>query len=203
MSTAFDFTKEEDRKKACEEYAKNFQNQLSLNAENRMTVLEADAKRAGLCFSMTNEAAYMQPRAMIKPVFELMPLEKNVAMTVTIRSGLGSDGFDVKIMQDNEMIATEKYNYGYNCSYDKRWADEKAPYVEDILQDLIDKHQVGGMDVEAGKNVFAGKDVTSSKVQEFKDKYCSNLKFTDSADTLDDFAEAVAGIPADDKGLTQ
>lgn len=89
MSTAFDFTKEEDRKKACEEYAKNFQNQLSLNAENRMTVLKADAKRAGFLFCMINEAAYMQPRAMVKPIFELMPLEQNA--TITVDCGLEDD----------------------------------------------------------------------------------------------------------------
>lgn len=68
----YDFSKDEDKKKACAEYSKCQQNCLSSSAEKRMSELNKLADKAGLKFVMTNYSAYAQPRALVTPKFDLV-----------------------------------------------------------------------------------------------------------------------------------
>lgn len=96
-------------------------------------------------------------------------------LNIIVKSGINSDGFNTVIKDGDNVIEEKSWNYGYNCSYDKMFANKQEPYVTDVLQDLINKYNVDEFSVEAGKNVFAKKDVASHKVEEFKNKYCSEL----------------------------
>lgn len=96
-------------------------------------------------------------------------------LNIIVKSGINGDGFNTVIKDGDNVIEEKSWNYGYNCSYDKMFANKQEPYVTDVLQDLINKYNVDEFSVEAGKNVFAKKDVASHKVEKFKNKYCSEL----------------------------
>lgn len=121
-------------------------------------------------------------------------------LTVKVISGISSDGFETVVTKGDNTIYERRYNYGYSCSYDKTFAEERTPYVSDVLQSLIDEYQVNDFSVEAGKNVFAGKDVRSETVENFKNEYCSNLQLIGSEQ---DFTAAVESIPTNEEGLEQ
>lgn len=106
----------------------------------------------------------------------------DMKMTVTVKSGLNSDGFDVKITADGKPVLDHDYRYGYDAAYSKVHVSERAPYVTDVLQGLIDKYHISDFTVEAGKNVFAGTDVRAETVEDFKTEYCSGLKLPEMAD---------------------
>lgn len=187
MSKVYDFTKEEDKKAACEEYARCKQNELSSSAESRMDELYEQAQAVGLTFFMTNEDVYNMPSALVKPRYELVNLEQYLAgnvdssvtkLTVKVRSGMSADGFEATVTNGDDVLFEKRYDYGYNCSWNKDSADERTPYVSDVLQSLIDEYQAGEFSVEAGRNVFAGKDVRPEKVEEFKNDYCTDLKLS-------------------------
>lgn len=69
---SYDFSKDADRKKACDEYSKCMQNNLSSSSEKRMDELDKLADNVGLKFFMTNYNAYIQPHALVKPRYELV-----------------------------------------------------------------------------------------------------------------------------------
>lgn len=63
---------ENRKKEICEEYAVCYQNCLSSSYELRMRELEAEVTAVGLVFNMKNEAQYMLPNFIGKPIFELL-----------------------------------------------------------------------------------------------------------------------------------
>lgn len=70
----YDFTSENERMAACNEYSKLRQNFLSSSAQRRMHELNEAAMGAGLRFQMMNETAYMQRSALVSPKYELVSL---------------------------------------------------------------------------------------------------------------------------------
>lgn len=71
-SNNYDFSKEEDRKKACKEYSKCMQNNLSSSAERRMDELDRLAGKEGLKFNMVNYSQWVLPRSLVSPEYELI-----------------------------------------------------------------------------------------------------------------------------------
>lgn len=63
------------RRTLCDKYAKLQQNILSSGVEEEMERMKAEAENAGWTFQMTNEQAYMQPNALVKPKYKLVRLE--------------------------------------------------------------------------------------------------------------------------------
>ena len=110
-------------------------------------------------------------------------------LIVEVMSGVRADGFDVTVMDGEETLYTNAYRYGYNCSYDSRFANIEEPYVSDVLQSLIDTCQIDSMSVEAGRNTFAGKSVGNDRAKEFWNKYCRCLTMAE-----DNFTKAVEGL---------
>ena len=41
-------------------------------------------------------------------------------MTITIESGISSDGCSIKITNNGKVVFREEYSYGYNASYNRR-----------------------------------------------------------------------------------
>ena len=94
-------------------------------------------------------------------------------------SGLGAEGFNVTVVDDrNHPIYQHSYIYGWNASWDKRFATTNQPYVSDIIKSLCDKYDIPkeNIFVSAGMNVFAGKPVRSDNVERFKTKYIDPIE---------------------------
>lgn len=121
-------------------------------------------------------------------------------LNVKLESRISTNGFRTSITRDGETSESLFWSYGYNCSYSRYFADNRKPYVADVLQKLIDENQIGSVNVSAGQNVFAGKQVSEKDVENFKDKYCSELKFHEEEM---DFADAVASIPEEATSIEQ
>lgn len=82
----YDFNSEEGKKAVCTEYARLQQNCLSSSAETKMNMLDELAAHSGLKFSMTNEAAYRQPNALVSPQYELVELENDLDFSDAVAS---------------------------------------------------------------------------------------------------------------------
>lgn len=96
------------------------------------------------------------------------------ALEIKVTSGINSDGFDVTVVNaKNQTVYEHSYSFGWNASWDKRFASKDAPYVSDIIKSLCDKYDISkeNIFVYAGMNVFAGKSVTADAVERFKTKY--------------------------------
>lgn len=63
------------------------------------------------------------------------------------------------------------------------FADDRAPYVSDALQDLIDRYHVDDFSVKQGRNIFAGRNVSNDEARNFEEKYCSDLKLIEIVKT--------------------
>lgn len=121
-------------------------------------------------------------------------------LNIKLESRISTNGFRTSITRNGETSESLFWSYGYNCSYSRYFADNRKPYVADVLQKLIDENQIGSVNVSAGQNVFAGKQVGEKDVENFKDKYCSKLKFHEEEM---DFADAVASIPEEATSMEQ
>lgn len=120
-------------------------------------------------------------------------------LNVIVGSGISADGFDTVIQDGDDIIQKDSWSYGYNCSYDRAFAENRKPYVTDVLQDLIDRHHVDEFDVSAGMNRFQDKAVPTERAEEFRSRYCGGLKLSEDLS----FADAVASIPEDGPGMKQ
>lgn len=120
-------------------------------------------------------------------------------LDVIVNSGISADGFDTVIQDGDDIIQKDSWSYGYNCSYDRAFAESKKPYVTDVLQDLIDRYHVDEFDVSAGMNWFQDKAVPTEWAEEFYARYCGGLKLSEDLS----FADAVASIPEDRPGMEQ
>ncbi len=97
-------------------------------------------------------------------------------LRVIVKSGINNDGFDTIIEDNGRTVDEQSWNYDRNCTCDKQFARfEDKPYVTDVLQGLIDKYNVGELSIEAGKNIFAHKDIAPDMVEAFKNNYCQTL----------------------------
>ena len=98
-------------------------------------------------------------------------LDSSNKMFITVRSGVNSDGFIVTITdKDGKEIFKQRYDYGYNASYKRSFADDKAPFVADIISELCAKYNISKNDInyKSGENVFKGSTIS--------DKYITNFK---------------------------
>jgi len=98
-------------------------------------------------------------------------------MTITVGSHLNSDGFDVCITDpDGNEVFEMDYAYGWDASYDRKFASKDKPYVSDIINELVQEYNVDRSSIKVvnGRNVFNGKDV--DRASEFSSKYleCTN-----------------------------
>lgn len=97
-------------------------------------------------------------------------------LTIAVNSGISGDGFTTRVTKSGRLIYEKNWNYGYSCSCDRKFADERHPYVGDVLQGIIDKYQVNKFSVDVGRNVFRGTDESMERVADFKHRHCSDLK---------------------------
>lgn len=121
-------------------------------------------------------------------------------LNVKLESGISANGFKTSVIKDGETSEPVSWSYGYNCSYSCYFANSRKPYAADVLQKLIDENQIGSINVTAGMNTFAEKQVDEKDVETFKDRYCRDLKFHEEEM---DFADAVASIPEDGQSMEQ
>lgn len=121
-------------------------------------------------------------------------------LNIKVGAGISANGFETSITKDDRISEQETWSYGYNCSYSRYFADNRKPYVADVLQKLIDENQIGSVNVTSGQNVFAGKQISEKDVENFKYKYCRELKFHEEEM---DFADAVASIPEEITSMEQ
>lgn len=113
-------------------------------------------------------------------------------LTIEVMSGVNADGFTaiVKDSISGKEVFRQTYYYGYDASYDRRWASSRAPYVTDIINDLKSHYNVSDIEVTAGKNMFRGDSMSSDSVEKFKRDYLSEDVFGD-AEYLDDYKESL------------
>lgn len=115
-------------------------------------------------------------------------LEAN-KMTIMPLAGLNADGFIVVINDAaGEELFKKEYRYGYDASYDRKfakWAEKDyensikygwknpvtlKPYVADIIDELCSKYGIDKNSIEfvPGKNIFNGDSVTGDFVDSMK-----------------------------------
>ena len=117
-------------------------------------------------------------------------------MTISVDSGLNADGCTVEITNNGNIIFKEKYSYGYNASYNRKYARyakqdyERSkkygwkttytlkPYIGDIITELCDKYDIDKNDIlfRNGKNVFTGGNVTDRKVSDFINDHIKGVR---------------------------
>ncbi len=100
------------------------------------------------------------------------------ALKIKVASGINSDGFDVTVVDDrNHTVYEHSYSFGWNASWDKRFASNDKPYVSDVIKSLCDKYNIPkeNIFVYAGMNMFAGKPVKADAVERFKTKYVNPI----------------------------
>lgn len=104
-------------------------------------------------------------------------------------AGISGDRVKVTVFDEGKLIRTEEYCYGYNASYNRRFAKyaeddvEKAkkynwkygyryhlkPYIGDLLTNLFTEYGLTKDDVEySGRYVFAEREATPEEVEEMK-----------------------------------
>lgn len=90
-------------------------------------------------------------------------------MTIVLDSGINADGFSIKIGDKFE----QDYAYGYNASWDKSWANDRQPFVSDIILELMRKYNISPDNVEVinGYNTFKGSENTAN-IDKFIRDYC-------------------------------
>lgn len=117
-------------------------------------------------------------------------------MIITIDSGLNADGCTIEIKKGNNSLFKQKYSYGYNASYNRRYARYAQqdydnankygwssgytlkPYIGDIITELCDKYYIDKNDIvfKSGKNVFTGGNVSDKKVSEFINSHIKGIR---------------------------
>ena len=99
-------------------------------------------------------------------------LELGNKMTITIGSSINSDGCTIVVTDDSDKILfKEKYSYGYNASYNRKFASiyPNKPFIGDIVNELCTKFHVNKNDITyaRGTNVFKGTEVSDKEVSRF------------------------------------
>ena len=119
---------------------------------------------------------------------------KDRKMKVQFISGISCDRVQVKIQEGDKYIFQEDYEYGYNASHSRAFAEiaerdhENAikygwrgiyplkPFIGDILRNIIEDNLIGNNDLEySGYNVFAGRSMTAEEVQKLVDKIADEV----------------------------
>ncbi len=77
-----------------------------------------------------------------------------VKMILANTAGIGSDGMEITIVTDKVELFHDEYYYGYNASYSEVWADEKKPFINDIIADLKKEYGVTEEQFVEGRHIF-------------------------------------------------
>lgn len=90
-------------------------------------------------------------------------------MQISLNSEISADGFEIKI--ENEF--THEHAYGYDASYDARFANDNEPFVSDIIFELMEKYKISPDNVRVvnGINEFKGSK-NNADIDEFINDYC-------------------------------
>ena len=118
----------------------------------------------------------------------------NNIMIITIFSEISSDGCDIEILNGNKVLFKDSYGYGYNASYNRKFAKYahqdvinaqkygytgyiERPYIGDIITELCKKYNIDKHDIifKQGKNVFNGDSVPSKKVSDFINNHIDGI----------------------------
>lgn len=75
-------------------------------------------------------------------------------MKIIRGSSINADTVEIIIIQDDKIVFSKKYSYGYNASYEKSWETEKKPFIDDIIYNLNKKYNVISVQETEGKNIF-------------------------------------------------
>ena len=99
-------------------------------------------------------------------------LEVGNKMTITIGSSVNADGCTIVVTDESDKILfKEKYSYGYNASYNRKFASiyPNKPFIGDIVNELCTKFHVNKNDITyaRGTNVFNGTKVSDKEVSRF------------------------------------
>lgn len=100
----------------------------------------------------------------------------NKRIRITVESHINADGFSISLMFKNIPVKTSSYMYGYNASYRKYFASKEAPYVEDIIKKWMTEYPHVKIEVVAGKNIYTGKNVADSEVEDFYNEYVKDIE---------------------------
>jgi hypothetical protein len=94
-------------------------------------------------------------------------------LTWYVSLGKKADSFKVKIEDTDtkKVLFKDHYVNGRNVSYDRALANEKKPFVADLIKNLIDEYDVEGTVGAPGINAFTGLPVTKEDVDNFLYKY--------------------------------
>ena len=99
-------------------------------------------------------------------------MESGNKMTITIGSSVNADGCTIVVTDESDKILfKEKYSYGYNASYNRKFASiyPNKPFIGDIVNELCTKFHVNKNDITyaRGTNVFNGTEVSDKEVSRF------------------------------------
>lgn len=103
----------------------------------------------------------------------------NKRIRITVESHINADGFSISLMFKHIPVKTSSYMYGYNASYKKSFASKEAPYVEDIIKKWMAEYPHVEIEVVAGNNVYTGKNVDESEVEDFYNEYVKGIEETE------------------------
>lgn len=92
---------------------------------------------------------------------------------ITLKSGISADGFNIEIPGKFK----KDFAYGYDISYDRKWASKEKPYVSDLIKSLMIEYDIDPEDVnvKVGENTFKGSNVSMDKVKEFEKDYLAEI----------------------------
>lgn len=101
-------------------------------------------------------------------------------MYITISSGISADIINISVVDTStdSVVFDQEYSYGYNASYDKRWATSDQPYMKDIIDNIKAQFNITDIEVIAGKNHFKGTSVGSDVIDRFKSTYLETAENT-------------------------
>lgn len=78
----------------------------------------------------------------------------NTHMIIVRGSSINADTVEILIIRYDKVFFTQKFAYGYNASYDKSWATEQKPFIDDIIQSLKEEYSVTSVKEIDGRNIF-------------------------------------------------
>lgn len=154
-----------------------------------------DARRKGKLLIATKGGS-----SVTSSVYSSEDFDSQANMEIILSSGISGDRFRIRITgSDGDTVFDDTYSYGYNASYDRKWATSKAPYVTDIIQSLCEQYSidVSNIDVTAGKNVFKESDVSNGVVERFKQDYLSELTTDVTSATVVGMEDSMIDPPSD------
>ena len=95
------------------------------------------------------------------------------SMIIQLHSGISASGFTIEIPKQFK----ERFDYGYNVSYDRKFADNKKPYVSDLIFNLMKQYKIEPEDVTVvtGNNTFKGTAVSTDRVADFENSYLTEV----------------------------